>query len=101
MPLRFKIDVMKALKEKGVTTYAMRKDKLLSESTIQKLRKGVGVSWENIETLCELLQCQPGDLIEYVEENEPKVEQVFFISSLESNTVSLRSGGRGFRVFCI
>lgn len=70
MALRYKIDVLNALKEKGITTYQIRKDKLLSESTVQKLRAGVGVSWENIETLCRLLDCQPGDIIEYLKIEE-------------------------------
>lgn len=68
MALKYKIDVLAALKEKGITTYQIRKDRLLSESTVQKLRAGVGVSWENIETMCRLLECQPGDLMEYVPE---------------------------------
>lgn len=68
MPLQYKIDVLNALKEKGFTTYKIRQEKLLSESTVQKLRAGVGVSWENIETLCRLLECQPADLIEYIED---------------------------------
>ena len=66
MPLQFKIDVVSALKEKGYTTYRIRNEKILSESTVQKLRAGKGVSWENIETLCRLLECQPADLMEYV-----------------------------------
>ena len=68
MPLQFKIDVLAALKEKGITTYAIRKQKIMSESTIQKLRSGKGLAWDNIETLCRLLECQPGDLLEFVEE---------------------------------
>ena len=68
MALRYKLDILEALKEKGFTTYQIRKEKLLSESTVQKLRAGRGVSWENIETLCRLLECQPGDLIEFVTE---------------------------------
>ncbi len=70
MPLRYKLDVINALKEKGISTYIMRKEKILSESTIQKLRQGQGVGWENIEILCKLLQCQPGDIIEYVSDNQ-------------------------------
>lgn len=70
MPLQFKIDVVSALKEKGYTTYRIRNEKLLSESTVQKLRAGKGVSWENIETLCRLLECQPADLMEYVDVQE-------------------------------
>lgn len=68
MGLQFKVDVLAALKKKGITTYQIRKEKLLSESTVQKLRAGIGVSWENLETLCRLLECQPYDLIEFVKE---------------------------------
>ena len=73
MPLQFKIDVVSALKEKGYTTYRIRNEKILSESTVQKLRAGKGVSWENIETLCRLLECQPADLMEYVDVQEQGV----------------------------
>ena len=69
MPMKFKIDVLEALKAKGYTTYVLRKDNILSQSTLQKLREGKGLSWENIERLCSLLECQPGDLIEYVQES--------------------------------
>jgi putative transcriptional regulator len=68
MPLRYKIDVMQALKEKGYNTNRMRKEKLLSESVLQKLRHSEPVSWSNIEQLCRLLDCQPGNIMEYVEE---------------------------------
>ena len=70
MPLKYKIDVLAALKDAGITTYKIRKDKLLSESTVQKLRDKKPISWENIETLCKLLHCQPGDIIEYSEESK-------------------------------
>lgn len=66
--LKYKIDVITALKDKGYTTYTLRKSKLLSESTIQKLREGLGVSWENLDTLCRLLECDIADLLEYVKE---------------------------------
>ena len=65
MPLHYKIDILATLKAKGYTTYTLRKKNILSESTIQKLRAGKGVSWDNIERLCSLLDCQPGDLMEY------------------------------------
>ena len=68
MPLRYKIDVLNALKEKGYNTNKIRTEGLLSQSTLQKFRKNQGVSWENLETLCKLLECQPGDLIEFVDE---------------------------------
>lgn len=65
MPLNYKIDVLTALKNAGYTTYKIRKEKLLSESTVQKLRNKQPVAWENIATICKLLNCQPGDILEY------------------------------------
>ena len=73
MALQYKIDVLAALKEKGITTYKIRQEKILSESTVQKLRASKGVSWENLETLCCLLDCQPADLIEYIK--DPAVQE--------------------------
>lgn len=66
MPLRYKFNVISALKEKGYTSTKIRVEGLLSQSTLQKFRNNQGVSWDNLETLCKLLDCQPGDIIEYV-----------------------------------
>ena len=68
MPLKYKIDVLEALKVKGYSSYILRKEKLLSESTIQKLRSGEGVSWDNLDTLCKLLDCDISDILEYQKE---------------------------------
>lgn len=67
MPLQYKIEVLAALKEKGYNTSRIRTEALFSQSTLQKFRSGQGVDWKNIEMLCRLLECQPGDIIEYVE----------------------------------
>lgn len=75
MPMKFKIDVLAALKEKGYNTNRIRIDGLLSQSTLQKLREGKGLAWDNIERLCALLDCQPGDILEYqMEETEDEAE---------------------------
>ena len=63
--IKYKINILQDLKKNGISTYKLRKDKLLGEATIQKLRDGELVSWENIDTICNLLNCQPGDLIYY------------------------------------
>jgi len=70
MPIIYKLDVLQALKDSGYSTYRLRKDKLLGEATIQKLRNSEHVSWENIAIICKLLNCQPGDLMEYVEDKK-------------------------------
>jgi putative transcriptional regulator len=68
MALKYKINVLDALKEKGYSSYTLRKEKLLSESTIQKLREGEGVAWDNLDTLCRLLDCDISELLEYQKE---------------------------------
>ena len=68
MRIQYKIDIMAALKAAGYSTYKIRQEKLMGEATLQSFREGKLVSWENITTLCRLLDCQPGDLVEYVSE---------------------------------
>lgn len=68
MAIRYKFDIIAALKESGYSTYKIRKEKILAESTLQAFRAGQLVSWENVDRVCKLLQCQPGDLLEYVED---------------------------------
>lgn len=68
--LRYKVDILKELKEKDYTSYRLRKDKLIGESQIQKIRKGEISSKETLNTICKLLQCQPGDILEYIEDEQ-------------------------------
>lgn len=68
MPIRYKIDVLAALKEAGYNTNRIRKEKIMGESMLQKLRSGQLVSWATIDLICDLLDCQPGDLIEFTRE---------------------------------
>jgi putative transcriptional regulator len=69
MAIVYKIDVLKALKEKGYNTSRLRKDKLMGEATIQKIRENQLVSWANIDTICTLLECGVGDVVEHVKED--------------------------------
>ena len=66
MPIRYKIDIIQALKDAGYNSNRIRKEKLIGQATLQQLRHGQLVSWATIETICELLQCQPADILEYV-----------------------------------
>ena len=68
--LVYKLDILAALKNNGYTTYRMKKEKILSESTLQKFRHKEGISWSNLDTLCSLLQCQPGDIIAYIPDDQ-------------------------------
>jgi DNA-binding Xre family transcriptional regulator len=64
--LKYKIDILKSLKAAGYTTSRLREEKLLSESTMQKIRRGEVVGIIAIERICELLNLQPGDVLEHV-----------------------------------
>ena len=68
MPIIYKIDVLQALKDKGYNTNRLRKEKILAESTIQKLRDKKPISWANIAQLCDLLECQPDYFLVNMEE---------------------------------
>ena len=68
MALQYKVDVMALLKAKGYSSTKIREEKLIGQSYLQQIRHGELVSWKTIETLCRLLECQPGDLIEYTPE---------------------------------
>ena len=70
MPIRYKIDVLAALREKGYTQNRIREEKLIGQSYLTQIRHGELVSWKTIETICSLLGCQPGNLVEYVPESE-------------------------------
>lgn len=66
MSLKYRIDIIEALKNGGYSTYKMRKEKIIGERQLQQLRSGEIVSNAVLNKLCELLNCQPGELIEFV-----------------------------------
>ena len=67
MPMKY--DKLFALmKEKGLTTYRIRQERIITETTLQKLREGRNVTTDSLASLCRALSCQPGDIMEYVED---------------------------------
>ncbi len=74
MPIRYKIDILAALKEKGYNTNRLRKEKLLAEGVIQSLRENKYIALQNISKICGLLDCQPADLLEYVRDDAEGVQ---------------------------
>ena len=65
--LTYKIDVIETLKENGYNSTRILRENLLSQSAMQKLRRGEMVGIKSIEKLCELLDMQPGNIIKYTE----------------------------------
>lgn len=69
----YKIDILKALSERGYTSTRMRKEKIMSEATMQNLRKGKGITTDTINTICIILRCQPSDILEIEPTDEEKI----------------------------
>lgn len=69
--IKYKISIINALKEKGISTYVLRKNNLLGQSTITKLNNNdTSITLNNLSVICKLLNCQPADIIEYVPDKE-------------------------------
>lgn len=70
MPLRYKMDIMQALKDNGYSSYRIRKENIFGQKTLQDFRNGsVVLSVDCLEKLCRLLKCQPANILEYVEDS--------------------------------
>lgn len=71
---KYKIDVLKELSNRGYTSTKMRKDKIISQATLQNIRQGKGITTDTINTLCIILKCQPSDIIEVIPTDEEKIK---------------------------
>ena len=70
MPIKYD-KLFALLKEKGYTTYKIRQDKLIGQGTLTAIKNGTGgLDARTIERLCRVLNCQPGDIMEYVEDEK-------------------------------
>ncbi len=69
MPIKYD-KLLKLLKDRGYTTYRIRKENIMSQSAFQKIRTGTGdIDTRTISKLCKILDCQPGDIMEFVKED--------------------------------
>lgn len=67
--LTYKIDVIETLKESGYNSTRILKENVLSQSAMQKIRKGEMVGIKTLEQLCKLLDMQPGNIVKYIDDN--------------------------------
>ena len=74
--LKYKINILAEMKKVGYPTTRIRREKLISESTVQRLRTGnTSLNLESLDIVCEILRCQPGDLVEWVPDEEQAQRQ--------------------------
>lgn len=74
MAIRINLDVMMAKRKKGVTELAKEIDITLANLSILKNGKAKAVRLETLNAICKALDCQPGDILEYVPDEEGGVE---------------------------
>lgn len=65
-------DILQKLSAHGWSTYRLRKENILPNSVIDRIREGATVTTATLDTICKLLNCQPGDILSYVPNPEGK-----------------------------
>ncbi len=56
------------LKKQGITTYTLINKFNISSATIDRMKKGNGISTMKINDFCKILNCKVEDVIEYIED---------------------------------
>lgn len=74
MAIRINLDVEMAKQKKGLTELAGEVDITLANLSILKNNKAKAVRLSTLNAICKALHCQPGDLMEYVEDEDEKEE---------------------------
>lgn len=67
MPISYK-KMLQLFSEKGVTSYTFRKEKIAGQSTWKKIHENGNIDIKTLESICKYLNCQPGDILEYIPE---------------------------------
>lgn len=70
MAIIVNLDVMMAKRKKGLSELAGEVDITLANLSILKNNKAKAVRFTTLEAICKALNCQPGDILEYVPDEE-------------------------------
>ena len=72
MPIVVNLDVMLARRKMSLTELSDRIGITIANMSILKSGKAKAIRFSTLEAICEILQCQPGDILEYMTEKEYK-----------------------------
>ena len=64
------VDILKLLKEHGWTLYRLRKERQIGGGVIKRIQEKDSLSTNTIDTICRLCDCQPGDIMKYVKDDD-------------------------------
>ena len=68
MGIRVNIDVVMAQRKMGLTELAKEVDITMANLSILKNNKAKAIRFSTLESICKTLNCQPGDILEFIEE---------------------------------
>ncbi|MEW8973320.1 MAG: helix-turn-helix transcriptional regulator [Tissierellaceae bacterium] len=70
MSIRVNIDIMLAKRKMSVTELSEKVGITMSNISILKNGKAKAIRFTTLEAICRVLECQPGDILEYVEDDK-------------------------------
>lgn len=72
MTIRINIDVQMAIKKVSLTELSSRVGISMTNLSLLKTGKVKGIRFNTLAAICEVLECQPGDILEYVADSQIK-----------------------------
>jgi hypothetical protein len=72
--IRYKIDIMKELNNKGYNYMRIKKEKLLSAQTLENVKLGKSITLDTLNKICLMTRLQPQDIIEVIATDEEKAK---------------------------
>ena len=68
MPIVVNLDVMLARRKMSLTELSEKVDITIANMSVLKSGKAKAIRFSTLEAICEILECQPGDILEYMTE---------------------------------
>ncbi|MGN0509080.1 MAG: helix-turn-helix domain-containing protein [Ruminococcus sp.] len=62
--------LLEIFSQRGITSYTIKKENIIGQASYKKIKEGGDIDTRTIAKLCKYLQCQPGDILEYVPDEE-------------------------------
>ena len=72
--IRYKIDIMKELNNKGYNYMRIKKEMLLSAQTLENIKQGKSITLDTLNKICLMTNLQPKDIIEVIATDEEKAK---------------------------
>lgn len=82
-------NILKQLKEAESSTARLRKEQILSESTMQKIKEGKMITLTSLATICGLLNCQPNAVIKHIPDGEAEANNEQYYSNYISEGIDI------------